>query len=283
MRTETIAALGIAILLAAGVGPSSPVWSRCAAQLPTEIFSGIVYGCELLQPTPEGRGIIHWVRIDLSTPGIELYVTPLDSSALREGREYRLNFVGNVVEMERLSVAINGTLFTSTPQWRPRLAGDLANAVETAVSDHVVNHLWEHTYLLWFDDQLGPHLRPSKPPTPAELRAAKWGIGGQGVGLHEGRVWPGADRKPDSRTAVAIDERRKLLFLAVGQWVSPHLLLEKLAGLGAREGMLLDGGGSSAMRVGEGARGIEPRDLFGGSRPVATFFGVRARPLSNAD
>src|SRR5262249_14799789 len=264
VRTGTIAALGIAILLAAGVGPSSPIWSRCAAQPQTEIFSGIIYGCELLQPTPEGRGIVHWVRIDLSTPGIELYVTPLDSSALREGREYRLRLIGDVVEKERLSVAVNGTLFTSSPRWRPRFSGDLANAVETAVSDHVVNHLWEHTYLLWFDDQLSPHLRPSAPPTPAELRAAKWGIGGQAVWLHEGRVWPTADRKPDSRTAIAIDEQRKLLFLAVGQWISPNLLLQILADLGAREGMLLDGGASSAMAVGEGARGIRAGVLYGG-------------------
>jgi hypothetical protein len=81
--------------------------------------------------------------------------------------------------------------------------GDLANAVETVVADHVVSHLWEHTYLLWFDDQLARW-----------HHCARQSIGGQGVWLHDGMVWIGSDRKPDSRTAVAIDRSRKLLFLA---------------------------------------------------------------------
>jgi hypothetical protein len=152
--------------------------------------------------------------------------------------------------------------------------------VETVVSDHVISHLWEHTYLLWFDDDLNPHLPPSKPPMPAALRQSKWGIGGQGVGLHDGQLGSGSDRQPDSRTAIGIDAERKLLFLAVAEWASPNLILERLAKLGARDGMLLDGGGSSAMAVGEGGWGVARGPLFGGWRPVATFFGVRARRLS---
>ena len=136
-----------------------------------------------------------------------------------------------------------------------------------------------HTYFLWFDEQLTPHLRPSKPPTAAELRQAKWGIGGQGVGLWDGKVRPGNSRTPDSRTAVAVDRQRKLLFLAVGQNISPRLMLEELADLGAKEGMLLDGGGSSSMAIGKGAAGVSAGVLYGGWRPVATFFGVRAQPI----
>ena len=41
-------------------------------QAPTEIFAGITYGRERLETTQEGRGFLHWVRIDL-TAGIELY------------------------------------------------------------------------------------------------------------------------------------------------------------------------------------------------------------------
>jgi hypothetical protein len=133
--------------------------------------------------------------------------------------------------------------------------------------------------LLWFDAELTPHLKPSKPPTAAELAQAKWGIGGQAVWLHEGKVWPGSSRAPDSRTAVAIDQQRKLLFLAVGQFISPRLMLQELADLGAKEGMLLDGGWSSSMAIGKGATGISAGVLYGGWRPVATFFGVRAQRL----
>jgi hypothetical protein len=267
----------LAALGAAAIGFAATQQKPC---LPTrEIFLGVTLGCDLLPSTAESRGVVRWVRVDLGAPGIELYVTPLDRSALSEGYEYRLRWIDEVVSTERLAVAINGTLFASVPRWRPRMVGDLANGVETVVSDHAVSHHWKETYLLWFDDASTPHLRPSKPPTAAELAQAKWGIGGQAVWLHEGEVWPGSDRQPDARTAVAIDPRRKLLFLAVAEWISPHLLLEKLAEMGAREGMLLDGGSSSAIAIGQEARGISPAILLGGWRPVATFLGIRARTL----
>jgi len=143
----------------------------------------------------------------------------------------------------------------------------------------VTSHIWEHTYLLWFDDKLNAHLRPSKPPNPEDLRRAKWAIGGQAVGLRDGRVWSGSGRKPDKRTAVGIDAERKLLFLAVAEWASPRLLLEELSKLGARDAMLLDGGSSSAMAIGEGSRNSAKGTLLGGWRPVATFLGVKARRI----
>jgi hypothetical protein len=254
-------------------------WDRRGPQAPTEIFKGIIYGCIRLEANEEGSGLVHWVRIDLSAPGVELYVTPLDSEAVAQGWQYRLRRIEDVVRNEHLSVAINATLFTSNSGWRPRLAGDLASGGETVVSDHIVSHVSPHTYLLWFDDQLTPHLRRSKPPVVSDLMQAKWGIGGQEVWLQGGQVLPWSDRKPDSRTAVAIDEGRKFLYLAVGQNISPRRLLEKLAILGAKDGMLLDGGGSSSMAVGQDALGVRAGTVYGGWRPVATYFGVRARPL----
>jgi hypothetical protein len=276
---DRCAKLGLAVALMAFTGADSADWERCGTQ-PREIFSGVTYGCERLKRTEQGKGVLHWVRVALGAPGIELYVTPLDPSAVTQGSQYRLRWIENVVRDEHLSVAVNGTLFTSKYTWRPRLPGDLANGVETVVSDHVVSHLWEHTYLLWFDDDLDPHLRPSKPPEPAELRRAKWGIGGQGVGLHDGKLWSASDGQADSRTGIGIDAERKLLFLAVAEWASGRLMLEELAKLGARDAMLLDGGGSSAIAIGAGARDVAMGAFFGGSRPVATFFGVRARRLS---
>jgi len=223
--------------------------------------------------------LLHWARIDLTAPGIELYVTPLDPSAVAQGWQYRLRHIKDIVDREHLAIAVNATLFASNSGWRPRMSGDLANGVETVVADHVVSHVWEHTYLLWFDDQLMPHLRPSKPPLAAELAIAKWGIGGQGVGLQDGKVWPGSSSSPDARTAVTVDRQRKLLFLAVGEYISPRLVLQKLAELGAKDGMLLDGGDSSSMVLGKDAAGVPAGVLYGGWRPVATYFGVRAKPL----
>src|SRR5258707_1027198 len=99
-----------------------------------EIFQGVAFGCEVLVPSPEGKGRLFWARIDLAAPGIDLYVTPQDPQALSRGWQYRLRWIGDVVRDERLSMAINGTLFTSTPTWRPRFPGDLAKSVETVVA-----------------------------------------------------------------------------------------------------------------------------------------------------
>jgi hypothetical protein len=255
--------------------------SSCGELLaPTEIFKGITYGCEQLAPTDEGRGSVYWVRVDLTAPGIELYVTPMDPTAVGQGWQYRLRRVGDVIDKEHLAVAVNGNLFTTNSNWLPPMSGDFANGVETMVADHVVSHLWQHTYLLGFDDQLTPHLRPSKPPTTVELAKAKWGIGGQSVWLWDGKVWPDSDRATDSRTAIALDQPRKLLFLAVAGNISPRLMLQKLADVGAKDGMLLDGGHSSSMAIGVKARGVSAGVVYGGWWPVATQFGLRAQPVN---
>jgi hypothetical protein len=252
---------------------------RYLARPPTEIFVGITYGREQLQPSPEGNGVVHWARIDLSAPGIAVYVTPLDPAAFARGWEYRLRRVGAVAEMEQLALAVNGTLFTTASSWLMWMPGEFARSVETAVADHVVNHVAEDASLMWFEDDLSAHLDRSKLPSAAALVQAKWGIGGQAAWLSEGKLWPGSERTPDARTAIAIDSPRRLLFLAVGENISHRLILQKLADLGAKDGMLLDGGHSSTLAIGKGARGLAAGDVYGGWWPVATQFGIRAKPL----
>jgi hypothetical protein len=254
--------------------------STCFEGTPREIFKGILYGCKSLEPSKEGSGSLHWVRIDLTAPGIELYVTPMDPVAVSQGWQYRLRLVGDVVAREHLAVAINGTLFTLKSRRWPRMSGDLASGKEPVVAEHVISRVWLDTYLLWFDDQLTPHLRPAKPLTVAELAMAKWGIGGQDLWLRDGKVWSGDSRcrSPDARTAVAVDLPRKLLFFAVGTHISPRLMFQTLADLGAKDGMLLDGGDSSSIAIGKDASGVSAGAIYG-SWPVATHFGVRASRL----
>jgi len=231
-----------------------------------------------MEPSKEASGVVHWVRINLTVPGIAPYVTSKDPAAVSQGWQYRLRRVADVVASEHLAVGINGTLFSSQSRWRRR-SGDLANAGISLVADHIVTHGWLDTYLLWFDDQLTLHLRPDK-TTEAELAMAKWGIGGEDFWLRDGRVWPGDYRSHilDGRTAVAVDLPRKLLFLAVGTHISPNVMFETLADIGAKDGMLLDGGDSSSMVIGTGASAVSPGAVYGW-RPVANQFGVRAKPL----
>jgi hypothetical protein len=270
----------IGALLAFSVGGPLEGETTCSGRpVAAEIFKGVTYGCKQLQPSEEASGVVHWVRINVMAPGITPYVTGKDPMAVSQGWQYRLRRVGDVVAREHLAVAINGTLFLSKSSRFLPMSSDLANAVNPVVADHIISHLWLDTYLLWFDDQLMPHLGPEK-TTEAELAMAKWGIGGEDFWLRDGRVWPGDYRShiPDGRTAVAVDLPRQLLFLAVGTHISPTLMFQTLADLGAKDGMLLDGGDSSSMAIGTGASVVSPGIVYGW-RPVATQFGIRAEPL----
>ena len=274
--------VAVAALLAFSIGapPLEGEFTCSGRPAAAKIFEGITYGCKQLEPSEEASGVVHLVRINLTAPGIIPYVTSKDPTAVTQGWQYRLRRVGDVVASEHLAVAINGTLFSSKSSWWVRKSGDLANAVNPIVADHIISHVWLDTYLLWFDDQLTPHLGPDK-ATEAELAMAKWGIGGEDFWLRDSRVWSG-DRRchvPDGRTAVAVDLLRKLLFLAVGTHISPTLMFQTLADLGAQDGMLLDGGDSSSIAIGADATAVSPGIVYGNSRPVANQFGVRAEPL----
>jgi hypothetical protein len=256
-------------------------WSNLRRPVPpTEFYQGVTYGCERLEVDDQGSGLMHWVRVDLTAPGIELYVTPLDPQAEDRGWQYRLRRTATVVDKEQLAVAINATYFSSDSLWIA-MTWDFARSSEATIADHVVSHIPECTYLLCFDDHLAPCLETARPPNESVLRRSRWGVGSRGaVPLEDGRIKPGLPREPpDSHTAVGVDSNKRLLFLAVFENASRWRALDKLARLGAVDGMLLDGGHFTSMAIGGKARGVRPGVLTGRWRPVATHFGVRARAL----
>jgi len=260
------------------------VWDwvcRRSPVAPTDIFQGVTYGCDRLESDSHGNGLVHWVRIDLSATGVELYATPLDPAAVRQGWQYRLKTTSGVVENERLAVGINAGLFAPKSRFIS-LPGDLARSVETMIADHNVSHVGTTSYLLWFSDDLSPVLETSKTPAKSVLDQARWGVAGQGVGLRHGILCPSGmeKRDPRARTGVGINRERKQLFLVTFECATPERAYEKLAALGIQDGMLLDGGESTAMTLGNEAHGVRSGTLIGGWRPVATHFGVRAKPLS---
>lgn len=246
---------------------------------PTEIYQGLIYGCERLQPDEQGSGLMHWIRVDLTAPGIELFVTPLDPEAVKRGWQYRLQHATSVVDRQHLAVGINATYFTSNSWWM-QMTGDLARSSEATIADHVVSGVPPYTYVLCFDEHLIPFLETSSLPIEPALRRARWGLGGRGaVLLRDGHIFPVPRTLTDSRTAVGVDSKKRLLFLAVFENASERRALDELARLGAADGMLLDGGHSTSMAIGAKAIGVRPGVLIGDWRPVATHFGVRAREL----
>jgi hypothetical protein len=257
-------------------------WEQGRPHEPVKIFAGVTYGCERLTVTQEGGGLVHWVRIDLTAPGVELYVTPLDPAAVARGWQYRLRPIEDVLEREHLAVAVNGTYFaTASGSWL-RFSGDLARSMQTLISDHVVAYGPWGASLFWFDAELVPHLLRLNSAAEPILTRAKWAVGAHALQLHSGQVLGGGDSTADARTAIGIDQSKKLLFLAIADRISQPRMLHFLADLGARDGFLLDGGGSSAMGIGPGSTRIPATVLLGGGRPVATYIGVRALPCRSS-
>ena len=276
IRSRWIAGLALLMCLAAiAAGAARIIGPQPLG--PIEIFPGVSFRSDILPVTEEGGGRVDVVITDLRAPGLQLYVTPLDPAALAKGFRYRLRWISEVTRTERLSVVINAAMFASQSPFWFSLPGDLANsAFGTLVADHVVADV-QHSDLLWFDDQLQSHLRPwDTTLRPRDLAAAKWAIGGQII-LRDGQVAnpDGLDRRSNSRTAAAID-RQHHLFLAVAEDLSPRRFSERLAELGATDGILLDGGSSSAMAIGGKPRGVTAGVVYGGWRPVASYFGIRA-------
>ncbi|MEO0852743.1 MAG: phosphodiester glycosidase family protein [Cyanobacteria bacterium J06648_11] len=262
------------VVLAAYLG-----WQRPVPVPATEIFRGVTYRCERLTPTPEASGLMHLVEIDLAAPGLELYVTPVDPVALQQGWEYRLRWSPRVVRAENLSVMVTGTLTKFRDKPWLQLPGRLANSIETLISDGRVNHVHEHSYMLWFEDDLTPHLEKTKPPSQSAIQRARWAVSGQGLHLNNGVIGKSVDRVPDARVVVGLDRDRRHLWLGVFERASTQVAAELLRLNGAADAISLDGGTSSTIAIGRGARGIRPRTLLFPKRFIPTHFGIRALPI----
>ena len=275
-RSSLIVGLALVLIVTGAFGYRR--WTRPRSTPPVEIFRGVTYACEELNEE-ECRGFVFLVRVDLASPGIGIYLTPLDPVAASRGYQYRLVDVPTVLRREGLAVAINGTFFSADSGLFYQ-AGDLADSVQTVIADGQVSQIDPNSYMLWFEPDLTPHIESEKPPSNSVLRRARWGIGGGAVPLWKGQVNPAAaSHEMDRRTAVAIDSHQRLLWLAVFENASSLAVARILAQQGAQDGFLLDGGHSTAMVIGPKAVGVRPGPVLGGSRPVATCLGIHALPL----
>jgi hypothetical protein len=271
--------VAVLLLIAAGLGIGGRLlWEYHPPAAPVEIYQGITYGCERVPTTDESAGLVHWVRADLKVPGVQIYITPMDPGARSQGFEYKLKYTSTAVADEHLAAAVNGTLFGSDSGYI-RLPGDDAFSNETAVADHVVNHVDKDCYLLWWDDNLLAHLETTKPPTEPDLHHARWGIAGQQATLFDGKVGMWAGKLADKRTIIAADPKNRLVWIACFDWASYHFAAMRLQSMGAKIGTLVDGGTSVAMAIGDQAKNVRPGVVTGNWRPVATVFGFRAKPL----
>lgn len=270
--------LSITVALAAGVG----FWliQRRTPMDETQIFQGVWYGCVELAPGEGGSGLMHYVRVDLTAPGIELYVSPVDPEATKDGKQYRLRHTAAVADRLDLAVAVNGAPFRAHARVHPKLPipGDLADWMTMSVSAGQVSEHYPHSYMLWFERDLTPHLEFRKPPRQDVLERAYWGVSGEQVLIYDGQV-RGGSGDLHARTLIGINRHTRELYLAVFENCSHARGSVELARLGVTDAIFLDGGPSTSLVIGDHARHARPGTVLGGWRPVATHFGVRALPL----
>jgi hypothetical protein len=86
----------------------------------------------------------------------------------------------------------------------------------------------------------------------------------------------------DHRTMIAADPERRLVWIAVFDRASGRFVAQTLADEGAKIGVMVDGGTSTAMVLGAQARGVRPGAVMGNWRPVANVFGFRANNIEDS-
>jgi hypothetical protein len=241
----------------------------------TSLRPGLEYAAVLL---PDPPAAVYALRVDLSFPGLEFFVTPgngetpLDTDALR---------TTTFLERHELIAAVNGS------PYHPYLdeEGQAADVVGLHVSEGRIVSPGEGRYgaVLFYDNRYIEIQRP-----PFDLSGVRHALGGFHIILSRG-INLGGSRARDARTAYGLsaDGRRFYILVADGRSGRRALGLttgetaEWLRFLGASEGLNMDGGGSSTLAIrGDGGEAVllnRPRNRFGlpEVRPAANHLGIR--------
>ncbi len=240
-----------------------------------DVWTNVAPGIDRLVRTAAGPHVVHAVIVDLSHPGTSLRAT-------RDGENGRTttsfsNLVG-------ATVAINGDWFTyGSYQPRGLAVGGGSHWASTA-------DLFDHSFLACTLEK-GCQIDLSG---QAQSLYWRWWnvVGGNGAALVQdgapllrSESFYSSDRHP--RSAVGIDDATQTLILVVVQGrrsdsigMTFNEVANLLVELGADDGMMLDGGGSSTLVVG-GAR-VNALESGTSERVVANHLAVVVSPVDPA-
>jgi len=293
------ALLGLCILLLLGLRLSYEIAfdrfhvHRRAVTPWTEIYQGVSYLSKRLPDDPEGRGMMHLIRVDLNVPGTGVYVRPyFQTEADPQAGFYHLEYPWQFAKREHLAVTVNGTYFSPLqpafalpgPLRKLCFYGGLASQSGPLVIDHHVVGDKGHGVFIWLDDDLTPHMRNhSWRQNLKDLEIGRFAFTNWYPMVQDGQLGTGAVpvkiSQLHARTALGIDTDKRLLYLAGFERASYLMVARQLMLEGVRDAITFDGGGSSCLTIGEEARHIQPGTVLGGLRPVGTMVGIRANPL----
>jgi hypothetical protein len=281
------------LLIAVLIFPACIMLYYLTRPLPIEqerqLYPGVTYFRSVRLRTNEGLipspVILHAIRIDLKTPGLEFLVTPGDRSA-EQPLEART--VSSFLQKYNLQVAVNGDGFTP---WRSNSpldfyphSGDPVTPLGFAASQGV-------DYAKGVEDEVTLYISKDNEVSFNNPHGGVYNaISGDRIVLARGDIPNNlpADDSRQPRTAIGIDREGDTLLILVADGRQPFYsegvtlreLGEILAGYGMHTALNLDGGGSSTLVV-EGFLGFAnvlnspaDRSIPGLQRPVGNHLGV---------
>ncbi|NJK37561.1 MAG: phosphodiester glycosidase family protein [Oscillatoriales cyanobacterium SM2_3_0] len=247
------------------------------------LFQGISYQrLPMVNPRPL---MVHVIKIDLTAPGINLFVTPGEPG--EDGQEIAAQTTAEFLEGYQVQVAINASFFYPIflkTYWNyfPK-TGDRVQVVGQAISDGVIySEPQKHWYVFCVADQNVVKIYPERCPN-----LTVHAVSGNSLLLQGGQPVPIKNSEDGNqlfpRTAVGFDAAGKTLWFVIvdgrQQGYSEGMTLAELQNvfidLRADTALNLDGGGSTALVI-EHRRGS--RTL---NSPIHTRIPMRHRPIAN--
>lgn len=284
--------------------PQSPPQTAYSATQPAQLFAGVRYWRETRSDPL--RQVFHVIEMELETPGLELFVTPM--SAIGEP-EYRAQTTSRFVADSQALLAVNASYFVpfksgarGGDDFVPK-AGDHTDAVGTVIAaghrvssvssgaDPRINAIlciYPGTVSIHRGEVCGNKVVDAIAAGPLLL------VKGEAQPFH--RTDPRYARKRHPRTSFGLSENGKIGWLVVVDGrqsvTSEGATLDELTAfyrsLGAADAINLDGGGSTTLVIAD--QDGQPKVLNspihtgvpGRERPVANHLGLRRNPIREA-
>jgi hypothetical protein len=258
---------------------------RPATMERTEIYKGVYLTVEELPKSAEGSGRVMIAEVHWKTPGVRIANRPFDYQFSPENpiaSHYNLTLADWALSREGAALLVNTTRYAPDAV-TASYPGNAVRSVETVVTDGRVSHVHDHSYLIFWDDDMEAHLQTSKPPSPENLERARMGIGIQGIQISEGiaRMNSIADRDlAYDRTFIGVDPEKHILTILVFEKATAYLVIQRALEAGVMFGGQVDSGSASHLLIGKNAgAGIRSHTGIRNWRPLGAYLTVHADPL----
>lgn len=251
-----------------------------------QLFEGIRYQ-RIARSTPRPV-MIHLVKIDLTTPGIQLRVTPGQPGD--DGKDIQAQTTSEFLQKQSLELAINGSFFYPCVfnhfwDFVPK-RGERVNAIGQLISDGQLYKEGKEGWSVFCvsDAKRASILPVNCPPDTREAIAGREILIDQGQPVAKQRIKISSDdNKFFPRTAVGIDRPGETLWFVVVDGRQPYYsegvtiaeLTDIFLDLGVHAALNFDGGGSTTLAIADGKK---TRLL---NSPIDARIPLRERAIAN--